>query len=225
MSSIGARLRDKRREQGLNQKEVARCADVTNAAVSKWEKTGGESMSAVVALRLALRGLMLLAEVPAAGFLAVAGVGDHQLGELEEVGQTAGALQLLVELRAAADRGELTRLVLAHRIGQRPLPAVEIVDLVAEREKHPRGRRPILSQPLARALRGAGLAIELDDSGAAFGKQFKRADRCRAAWALILGDDEVEQGVVRVKRLQGEPAEQTIALSAISAIVDTLRSR
>lgn len=53
MSSIGARLRDKRREQGLNQKEVARCADVTNAAVSKWEKTGGESMSAVVALRLA----------------------------------------------------------------------------------------------------------------------------------------------------------------------------
>ena len=45
-----------------------------------------------------------------------------------------------------------------------------------------------------------------------------------AGWALILGDDEVEQNVVRLKRLQGEPQEQTVALSAISAIVDTLRS-
>lgn len=52
MSSIGDRLKRRRLERGLNQKVVANVAGVTNAAVSKWEKSGGESMSAVVALRL-----------------------------------------------------------------------------------------------------------------------------------------------------------------------------
>jgi len=40
-------------ELGLNQKTVASIAGVTNAAVSKWETNGGESMSALVAMRLA----------------------------------------------------------------------------------------------------------------------------------------------------------------------------
>jgi len=53
MSTIGSRLRNKRRERGLNQKEIAMAADVTNAAVSKWETNGGKSMSAIVALNLA----------------------------------------------------------------------------------------------------------------------------------------------------------------------------
>jgi primosomal protein N' (replication factor Y) len=44
------------------------------------------------------------------------------------------------------------RLVLANRIGKRPLPAVEIVDLARERERAPRGRRVILSRPLLRAI-------------------------------------------------------------------------
>jgi len=53
MNSIGARLKTRRLEQGLSQKLVAGVAGVTNAAVSKWETNGGESMSAVVALKLA----------------------------------------------------------------------------------------------------------------------------------------------------------------------------
>ncbi|QNI66462.1 histidine--tRNA ligase [Synechococcus sp. BMK-MC-1] len=64
---------------------------------------------------------------------------------------------------------------------------------------------------LARNLRQAGLAVELDGSGAAFGKQFKRADRCGAPWALVLGDGEVEQGQVRLKALRGDADEQTLA--------------
>lgn len=55
MNSIGKRLKGTRLEQGLNQKVVADVAGVTNAAVSKWETNGGESMSAVVALRLSQR--------------------------------------------------------------------------------------------------------------------------------------------------------------------------
>ena len=63
---------------------------------------------------------------------------------------------------------------------------------------------------LARALRNAGLAVELDGSGAAFGKQFKRADRSGAPLALVLGDGEVTQGLVRVKPLLGEGEEQSL---------------
>ena len=55
MENIGNRLKSTRVEQGLNQKVVADVAGVTNAAVSKWETNGGESMSAVVALKLARR--------------------------------------------------------------------------------------------------------------------------------------------------------------------------
>jgi primosomal protein N' (replication factor Y) len=57
-----------------------------------------------------------------------------------------------LEARYAADRGELTRLVLAHRIGGQPLPAVEIVDLARERDSAPRGRKLVLSRPLRAAL-------------------------------------------------------------------------
>ncbi len=55
MTTVGTRLKLRRTELGLNQKIVADVAGVTNAAVSKWETNGGESMSALVAMRLAQR--------------------------------------------------------------------------------------------------------------------------------------------------------------------------
>ncbi len=61
---------------------------------------------------------------------------------------------------------------------------------------------------LAQALRQADLAVEMDLSGSAFGKQFKRADRSGAIVCLILGDAEVEQGTVQLKWLRtGEQSE------------------
>lgn len=60
---------------------------------------------------------------------------------------------------------------------------------------------------LAQKLRHGGLAVELDLSGSAFGKQFKRADRSGAAACLVLGDDEAAQGTVQLKWLQS--GEQT----------------
>jgi transcriptional regulator with XRE-family HTH domain len=53
MNTIGERLRATRIARGFSQKSVADSAGVTNAAVSKWESNGGESMSAIVALRVA----------------------------------------------------------------------------------------------------------------------------------------------------------------------------
>jgi primosomal protein N' (replication factor Y) len=61
-------------------------------------------------------------------------------------GQQAGCPVILgsatpsLETRFAADSGEIQRLVLAERIGGRPLPAVEIIDLAEERKRSPRGR-------------------------------------------------------------------------------------
>jgi histidyl-tRNA synthetase len=55
---------------------------------------------------------------------------------------------------------------------------------------------------LARQLRLAGRAVDLDLTGAAFGKQFKRADRAGARWAVVIGDSEAEQESVVLKELR-----------------------
>lgn len=55
---------------------------------------------------------------------------------------------------------------------------------------------------LAQILRQNGFSVELDLSGSAFGKQFKRADRSRAAACLILGDAEADSQTVQLKWLE-----------------------
>jgi len=77
---------------------------------------------------------------------------------------------------------------------------------------------------LTRRLRLAGLAVELDASGSAFGKQFKRADRSGAAWAGILGDDEARRGVVRLKSLRSELPDLEFPLEAGQAVIAHLRA-
>ena len=57
-----------------------------------------------------------------------------------------------LDTRFAAERGDVKRLVLPQRIGGRPLPAVEIVDLARERDRSPRGRKVILSTALRHAI-------------------------------------------------------------------------
>ncbi len=68
-----------------------------------------------------------------------------------------------LETRYAADQGEIRRLVLSRRIAGRPLPAVEMVDLVRARERAPRGRKliltPLLRLALGETLDQAGQAI------------------------------------------------------------------
>ena len=54
---------------------------------------------------------------------------------------------------------------------------------------------------LAQTLRQAGFSAELDLSGSAFGKQFKRADRSGALACLILGDAEADSQTVQLKWL------------------------
>ena len=63
---------------------------------------------------------------------------------------------------------------------------------------------------LADALRREGYSVEVDLSGSAFGKQFKRADRSGAVLGLILGDAEAAAEKVQLKWLaSGEQSELT----------------
>jgi len=66
------------------------------------------------------------------------------------------------------------------------------------------------SAQLANRLRQNGYSVEVDLSGSAFGKQFKRADRSGALIGLILGDAEAAANKVQVKWLaSGEQSEMT----------------
>jgi len=51
-------------------------------------------------------------------------------------------------------------------------------------------------------LRSSKLTIELDYSGSSFSKQFKRADKSRAKWAIVIGEDEVSKGQLLMKKLR-----------------------
>ncbi|MFN6132363.1 MAG: histidine--tRNA ligase [Synechococcaceae cyanobacterium] len=75
---------------------------------------------------------------------------------------------------------------------------------------------------LARQLRQKGLAVELDLSGAAFGKQFKRADRSGARWAAVIGDSEAAEGVAVLKDLREESGvDQRLGFNDVAGLLLT----
>ena len=63
--------------------------------------------------------------------------------------------------------------------------------------------------PLTEALRAAGVSVLMHAGGGSMKSQLKKADASGARYALILGDDEVAQGVVSVKALRGGAGEQS----------------
>jgi len=77
---------------------------------------------------------------------------------------------------------------------------------------------------LTQKLRQNSFSVELDLSGSAFGKQFKRADRSGAAACLVLGDAEAEQQTIKLKWLKtGE--EITINQSDLLDKIDQFREQ
>lgn len=80
-----------------------------------------------------------------------------------------------------------------------------------------------LALQLARRCRLAGLAVELDLSGSAFAKQFKRADRSGARWAVVIGETEAAQGMVVLKDLRGLGGEDRhLPLETLPELLQTL---
>lgn len=77
---------------------------------------------------------------------------------------------------------------------------------------------------LAQKLRSLDLGVELDLSGSAFGKQFKRADRSGAVACLIIGDTEAANNTVNLKWLaSGE--QQAIAQDDLLGMTTELKAK
>ncbi|WP_077621398.1 histidine--tRNA ligase [Sediminibacillus massiliensis] len=69
-------------------------------------------------------------------------------------------------------------------------------------------------------LRRAGIQVDKDYLGKKFKAQFKAADRLGAKFVLILGDEEVEQNLVKVKNMETGNQEEI----PLENVVDHLRS-
>ena len=54
----------------------------------------------------------------------------------------------------------------------------------------------------AAALRSAGFSVQLYPEASKIGKQFKFADRCDIHYAVVIGPEEIEAGVVQVKDMK-----------------------
>jgi histidyl-tRNA synthetase len=77
---------------------------------------------------------------------------------------------------------------------------------------------------LAQQLRQQGFSAELDLSGSAFGKQFKRADRSGAVACLIVGDSEAETATVQLKWL-ASGQQEAMAQADLVTLADQLRQQ
>jgi histidyl-tRNA synthetase len=77
---------------------------------------------------------------------------------------------------------------------------------------------------VSRKLQQAGLVVEVDLSGSAFGKQMKRADRSGAPLCLILGDEEAQNQTLQLKWLEsGE--QEVLAQSALIERISDLQKK
>jgi len=77
---------------------------------------------------------------------------------------------------------------------------------------------------LAERLRDAwpDLAVQINLGGGSFKTQFKRADKSGAEFALVLGDDEAARGVIAVKALRRELAQEECPMEQISERIGIL---
>jgi histidyl-tRNA synthetase len=71
---------------------------------------------------------------------------------------------------------------------------------------------------LAERLRDArpDLKLQINLGGGSFKTQFRRADKSGAQFAIVLGDDEVARGVVAIKDLRREVAQEECAIDRIN---------
>ncbi|MBW4966739.1 histidine--tRNA ligase [Pseudoalteromonas sp. CR1] len=79
---------------------------------------------------------------------------------------------------------------------------------------------PIIASELRRDV--AGLRVMVHTGGGNFKKQLKRADKSDALVAVIIGEDELEQGVVTIKYLRERKEQVTLELEQAKALLAEL---
>jgi histidyl-tRNA synthetase len=77
---------------------------------------------------------------------------------------------------------------------------------------------------LAEELRDkvAGIRIEMNLGGGSFKSQMKRADKSNAAYALILGEEELKEGRIGLKPLRSKEEQESVAFDELAV---TLKDR
>jgi histidyl-tRNA synthetase len=77
---------------------------------------------------------------------------------------------------------------------------------------------------LAEELRDkvAGIRIEMNLGGGSFKSQMKRADKSNAAYALILGEEELKEGQIGLKPLRSKEEQESVAFDELAV---TLKDR
>jgi len=70
---------------------------------------------------------------------------------------------------------------------------------------------------LSETLRSQGLKVILNSGGSSFKSQMKRADKSGAAFAVILGEDEMKESVAQVKSLREENMQSTVKFDELAA--------
>lgn len=137
---------------------------------------------------------------------------------------------------------------LIEQVGGKPAPAVgwalgveRVLELIKEQGDVlpelapdvyaivPDARAVPVAMQVLQALRASGVSAQMHaGSGEGMGSmksQFKKADACRARFALVFGAQELEQGLVAIKSLRdGEGAQRTESLTALAEWAHTLQS-
>lgn len=82
-------------------------------------------------------------------------------------------------------------------------------------------KAPAFGLGLAETLRNElpDLSLTTHCGGGSFKSQFKKADKSGARIALVIGDDEIEQGVVGIKPLRGDGDQKVVKWQDLSAAV------
>ena len=78
---------------------------------------------------------------------------------------------------------------------------------------------------VAEGLRDAGLAVVLHCGGGSFKSQMKKADASGARYAVILGDDEAQAGMLAVKALRASEGQQEQRQVALPEACEIIKSR
>ncbi|CAM8342676.1 HisS Histidyl-tRNA synthetase [Candidatus Methylopumilus planktonicus] len=87
-------------------------------------------------------------------------------------------------------------------------PNIYLVNLGETAEKY--------ALKLSETLRSHGLKVVLNSGGSSFKSQMKRADKSGAGFAVILGDDEMKEGMAQVKSLRVENQQSKIPLDELA---------
>ena len=106
--------------------------------------------------------------------------------------------------------------LLALMEAQGSLPTVHVPDLYIVHSGEQAQRFALTA---AEQLRDTGLQLVLHCGGGSFKSQMKKADASGARFAIIIGDDEVNAGVVSLKSLRAQAEQISVPIAQVAAMV------